>query len=134
MTQARLYRSLRPSRSRSPAACSGLMYSGVPMVRPTSVTFLPSHDWQIARAIPKSAITAVPVASNHVFGLHAGWMHFDGHVARVTAILRDVDGRHPAAAELAVDRVAIAERGRHHGDGVPHGVHGRKATLSCADG
>src|SRR5437016_4327066 len=60
MTQARLYTSLRPSRSRSPAACSGLMYCGVPMVSPTSVTLSPSHDWQMARAIAKQAVTPSP--------------------------------------------------------------------------
>ena len=58
-TQARLYSSLRPSRSFSPAACSGLIYAGVPRAVPTFVSVeLP--DELNAFAIPKSVTSAEP--------------------------------------------------------------------------
>ncbi len=51
--------SLRPSTSRSPLACSGDMYVGVPTVLPVTVSRVPAS---IARAIPKSVTMARPVA------------------------------------------------------------------------
>src|SRR5213592_4444024 len=71
-TQARAYSSHRPSSSRSPAACSGLMYSGVPMASPTSVTCSPPA-WKMARAIPKSASTACPSARSTFSGFTSRW-------------------------------------------------------------
>jgi hypothetical protein len=60
-TMPSAYRSLRPSIS-SPAACSGLMYAGVPTATPCPVLVLPPSP-AIARAIPKSASMARPVAA-----------------------------------------------------------------------
>ena len=47
------------------AACSGLMYAGVPTAIPVPVNFSPPAA-VIARAIPKSVTTACP-ASNRMF-------------------------------------------------------------------
>ncbi len=58
-TQPRLYTSARPSTSSSPAACSGLMYSGVPTAIPTAVTRIPPAALT-AREMPKSATSAWP--------------------------------------------------------------------------
>ena len=49
--------SVRASSSRSPAACSGLMYAGVPIAMPVSVRFSPVGA-SSARAMPKSATSA----------------------------------------------------------------------------
>jgi hypothetical protein len=38
-----------------------------------------------------------------------GPKHFDGYCAVVFLVLCEVDRRHPPAAELALDRVAVAE-------------------------
>ncbi len=58
-TAPREYRSLRAVSSRSPVACSGLMYSGVPSERPVSVSRVPPAALT-ASAIPKSATSASP--------------------------------------------------------------------------
>jgi hypothetical protein len=51
--------SLRPSSSRSPIACSGDMYAGVPTATPVTVN---RESPAAARAMPKSVTTARPVA------------------------------------------------------------------------
>ena len=53
------YTSLLASMSRSPVACSGLMYCGVPSDNPVCVR-RPPPAFVTARAIPKSATTACP--------------------------------------------------------------------------
>jgi hypothetical protein len=53
------YTSVRPVSSRSPVACSGLMYSGVPSDSPVSVSRVPPAALT-ASAIPKSATRASP--------------------------------------------------------------------------
>ena len=45
----------------------------------------------------------------------------DGHLAAVPEVLRQVDGGHPAGAELALDPVAVGQGGRKPG-GVGHGM------------
>ena len=54
--------------SRSPAACSGLMYAGVPTVSPVSVSCSRSAA-SSARAMPKSATSACPSGEEDVLGL-----------------------------------------------------------------
>ena len=51
--------SLRASTCRSPVACSGLMYCGVPSERPVSVSRFPPASFT-ASAMPKSASIASP--------------------------------------------------------------------------
>ena len=68
-TQARLYTSLRPSRSAAPAACSGLMYEGVPMASPIAVAPPWGPARSTARATPKSAMNACPSESRMFSGL-----------------------------------------------------------------
>jgi len=71
-TQPSEYKSERPSRSWLPAACSGLMYAGVPIESPVSVSrALPAAA--IALAIPKSATTAWPLSSRMFSGLMSRW-------------------------------------------------------------
>ena len=55
------YTSLRPSISRSPVACSGLMNAGVPTAIPVIVRREPPSS---ARAIPKSVTVARPVSAS----------------------------------------------------------------------
>ena len=69
VTHARLYSSLRPSISAFPVACSGLMYAGVPMTVPVWVSGRPSPAALNARAMPKSATTALPPDSMMFSGL-----------------------------------------------------------------
>ncbi|HEU5480182.1 MAG TPA: hypothetical protein VFU90_10140, partial [Candidatus Tumulicola sp.] len=57
----------RASTTRSPAACSGLTYSGVPRLAPVSVRRL-AASWT-ASAIPKSASTASPSCRRMLSGL-----------------------------------------------------------------
>ena len=38
-----------------------------------------------------------------------GAQNLDGDVALVSRVAREIDGRHPAMPELALDRVSIAE-------------------------
>ncbi len=59
ITQPSAKRSLRPSIS-SPAACSGLMYAGVPTVTPICVNIRPVADEAATSALPmpKSATIA----------------------------------------------------------------------------
>ena len=61
--------SLRPSSSRSPIACSGDMYAGVPTATPVTVS---RESPAAARAMPKSVTTARPVdaVEQDVVGLH----------------------------------------------------------------
>src|SRR5467141_1970609 len=66
------YRSVRPSMSGAPAACSGLMYSSVPTTKPLRVT-RSSPDCAIARAMPKSTSTAPSAASTMLSGLMSRW-------------------------------------------------------------
>ena len=60
--------SLRPSISRSPTACSGDMYVGVPTAMPVAVSRVPPS---IARAMPKSVTIARPLSAveQNVVGL-----------------------------------------------------------------
>ena len=50
--------SLRPSSAASPRACSGLMYSGVPIDMPVSVSRFAPPARSTSRAMPKSLTTA----------------------------------------------------------------------------
>ena len=52
--------SVRASTPRSPAACSGLMYAGVPTASPVSVSLDSAAPLLSARAIPKSATRVLP--------------------------------------------------------------------------
>ena len=72
-TQPIAYRSLRPSRSRVAAACSGLMYVGVPRAKPVSVSRL-SPAAVMARATPKSATTASSPSIRMFSGLMSRWI------------------------------------------------------------
>ena len=42
--------------------------------------------------------------------------HFDGDVAVVLHVVREVDGRHAAGAELSLDAIAVGERDREVSD------------------
>ena len=71
-THPRLKMSLRPSVSRPPLACSGLMYVTVPRVMPVSVSVasVASPLWRsVERAMPKSATSAWPWESSTFSGL-----------------------------------------------------------------
>jgi len=48
--------------------------------------------------------------------------HFDGDIALVFEVVREVHGGHAASAELAVDAVAVGERGGEAGALVMHVV------------
>ena len=63
--------SLRVSTSRSPAACSGLMYAAVPIEAPVAVRCSPPPA--SARAMPKSATSTCPSASSMLSGLMSRW-------------------------------------------------------------
>ncbi len=69
------YRSLRPSISRSPAHCSGLMNAGVPIAVPVAVS-RESLPCVIARAMPKSVTIARPLSLSRrmLSGLMSRWM------------------------------------------------------------
>ena len=93
-TQASEYWSERPSMSVSPAACSGLMYAGVPTIvpvwvsrgstRPTTpppacpparpLAHPPARPSATRCAIPKSATSACPAASMMFSGLMSRWI------------------------------------------------------------
>src|SRR5438105_1660290 len=62
------YRSVRPSTSGLPAACSGLMYSSVPTTKPLRVT-RSSPEVAMARAMPRSTSTAPVGDSTMLSGL-----------------------------------------------------------------
>ena len=72
-TAPRLYTSLRASSCRSAVACSGLMYCGVPMLRPVSVRRGPPAS-RTASAMPKSASIASPSCSRMFSGFTSRWM------------------------------------------------------------
>jgi hypothetical protein len=63
------YTSLGGPISRSPMACSGLMYCGVPRLMPVSVMRAAFSLRLTARAIPKSATRALPSCSSTFSGL-----------------------------------------------------------------
>jgi hypothetical protein len=65
--------SLRAVISRSPIACSGDMYCGVPMDMPVSVMRVPPA-LLAASAMPKSATSAAPSCSRMFSGLMSRWM------------------------------------------------------------
>ena len=44
-------------------------------------------------------------------GAEVGMQHLDRDVAIVLEVVREVDGRHAAGAELALDAVAVGKRG-----------------------
>ena len=67
------YTSLRPSSARSPAACSGLMYAGVPSTTPVRVRLTPPAA-SSAPAMPKSATIASPPDRRMFSGLTSRWM------------------------------------------------------------
>ena len=50
-----------------------------------------------------------------------GTEDFDGDLAFVLEIVREVDGSHAACTEFALDGVAVGEGGRELGEGVGHG-------------
>ena len=58
---------------RSPVACSGLMYEGVPSDNPVAVIRSPA-TLLIARAMPKSATSGVPSSSMMFSGLMSRWI------------------------------------------------------------
>ena len=112
------YRSLRPSTSRSPADCSGLMNAGVPIAMPVAVRrALPSL---IARAMPKSVTIGRLLArvEQDVVGLDVA-MH-DAVRVRVRERVAHFaqDAAHLGGIERAAivnplgERVAVDER--HH--------------------
>src|SRR2546425_7508896 len=67
--------------------------------------------------------------------------HLDRHRATVVQVLREVDRRHPATAEFALDRVATGDGGLQAGDRVGHHeillagrLHDRARTRQRPDG
>ena len=103
-TQPSAYRSLRPSSSRSPAACSGLMYAGVPIATPVPVSCSP------ARAVdrPRDAEVGderVPALEQDVLGLDVAVD--DAARVRVARARRRPRGRSAARR-----RPGAASRGR----------------------
>ena len=72
-THPREKTSLRPVISRSPIACSGLMYCGVPSDIPVSVILLPPA-LLAASAIPKSATSTRPSCRRMFSGLMSRWI------------------------------------------------------------
>ena len=54
-------------------ACSGDIYEGVPMVRPSREIVTELVAWEIARARPKSATSALPSAKRMLPGLMSRW-------------------------------------------------------------
>jgi hypothetical protein len=56
------------------------------------------------------------------------WLYdLDGDVAVVLQVFREVDGRHAAAAQLALDPVAAGQRGAQLFEGVAH----ERAPFQC---
>ena len=66
--------SVRASMSRSPIACSGLMYVGVPSDIPVS-RHPRAAGLLTASAMPKSATSALPVVEQNVLGLDVAVDH-----------------------------------------------------------
>jgi hypothetical protein len=50
-----------------------------------------------------------------------GMEHLERHRPVVPDVVREVDRRHPAPAQLPLDRVAVLQRFTHTGDGIGHG-------------
>ena len=94
VTHSRLYSSLRPSISTLPVACSGLMYAGVPMTVPVCVMWCASPAALSARAMPKSATTAVPPESMMFSGLMSRcttpWLCAYASAPATSAVIRRV--------------------------------------------
>jgi len=59
-------------------------------------------------------------------GRELGLQTFDGDRAPVLQVLGQVDGRHPPAAELALDRVTVGESGLQTSERI-----GQGATQEC---
>ena len=117
--------SLRPSITRSPVACSGDMYCGVPSERPVCVMRAPPA-FEIASAMPKSATTGCPSLEQNVLGLEVAV----DHAVRVRVVERAGDGDRDAdrfvdrqlllALEPRAERLALDVR--HHIEEQPVGV------------
>ena len=75
--------------TRSPVACSGLMYCGVPSESPVCVTRAPPA-LLTARAMPKSAITGCPACSSMFSGFMSRWI--TPCLVRVLQRARERDG------------------------------------------
>ncbi len=75
-TAASAYTSLRASRRRSPAACSGLMYSAVPGAKPVPVSESCPGSARASRsfATPKSVTSACPRESRMFAGFTSRWI------------------------------------------------------------
>jgi len=59
-----------------------------------------------------------------------GLQELDGDLAMVLEVLCKVDRCHPAAAELALDRVAVGKGESQSGEKIGHGLAGRFGSLS----
>src|SRR5690349_21402291 len=55
--------------------------------------------------------------------------YLDGHRPTVLQVFGQVHGRHPAATELALDRVPPGEGGAHFGEHIRHGGARARGTL-----
>jgi hypothetical protein len=73
VTAPSAYTSVRASMARSPIACSGLMYCGVPSESPVCVMRAPPALCT-ASAMPKSATSALPSCSRIFSGLMSRWI------------------------------------------------------------
>ena len=60
-----------------------------------------------------------PLGADH--GGELGPQHLDRDLAVVLEVLGEVDGGHAALAELALDAVAVGQRGGEAGSGLVHG-------------
>jgi hypothetical protein len=68
------------------------------------------------------------LAADH--GTELGMQHLDGDLALVLEVLGEVDGGHPALAELALEPVAVGEAGAQaFGDGRRHRVASRPGAT-----
>src|SRR5919202_347139 len=97
--------SLRPSTSRSPIACSGLMYVGVPTAMPVTVR---RESASAARAIPKSVTIERPECCS--------MRMLSGLTSRCTmplALVHRVDGDDVRVVELR-RRLRLAQEPRAH--------------------
>ena len=109
--------SVRPSMTRSPVACSGLMYCGVPNESPVCVMRVPPA-LLTASAMPKSATSGWPVVEQDVLRLEVAVDHVVA--VRVVERTRDrgrdangfVDRQLLLAIESRAQRFAFDER--HH--------------------
>ena len=107
------YRSERPSISRSPAACSGLMNAGVPIATPASVSVPPSDDSAFGDTEVRHHHPAARALEQDVVGLHVAMNDAlrVGGGERVSRLLhhssRFFDGEPAAPLEPQRQRLAV---------------------------